>query len=138
MILLSQNRMIKEVMYMAVRIQTSDGKHYDVKLAPNQKVVTVVKSKPKGYILDINANKVARKKLSSDAYSLYMYFTLNMPGYTEALSMKYNVEISALSERTYYKAVNELIEKGYLVKTPHEQIKEYYLFFENGSDDDEI
>lgn len=116
---------------MAIRVQV-DNKHYDIKLAPNQKVVTVIKSKPKGYILDIEANKLARKTLSSDAYSLYMYFVLNIPGYTEALSMKHNVEISALSERTYYKAINELINKGYLVKTQHEQIKEYYMFYENG------
>ena len=32
-------------------------------------------------------------------------------------------------------AVNELIKTGYLVKTPHEKIKEYYLFYENGIDD---
>lgn len=121
---------------MAVRIQASDGKYYDIKLAPNQKVVTVVKSKPKGYILDIEANKLARKILSSDAYSLYMHFVLNVPGYTEALSMKYNLDTSSLSERTYYKSVNELIEKGYLVKTEHEQIKEYYLFYEGGTDDE--
>ncbi len=118
---------------MAVRVQASDGKYYDIKLAPNQKIVTVVKSKPKGYILDIEANKLARKNLSSDAYSLYMHFVLNVPGYTEALSMKYNLATSSLSERTYYKSVNELIEKGYLVKTPHEQIKEYYLFYEGGT-----
>lgn len=117
---------------MAVRVQASDGKYYDIKLAPNQKVVTVIKSKPKGYILDIEANKLARKILSSDAYSLYMHFVLNVPGYTEALSMKHNLATSSLSERTYYKSVNELIEKGYLVKTPHEQIKEYYLFYEGG------
>lgn len=120
---------------MAVRVQANDGKYYDIKLAPNQKVVTVIKSKPKGYILDIEANKVARKTLSSDAYSLYMHFVLNVPGYTEALSMKYNLETSSLSERTYYKAVNELIQKRYLVKTPHEQIKEYYTFYENGDDE---
>ena len=120
---------------MAVRFQANDGKHYDIKLAPNQKVVTVVKSKPKGYILDIDANKLARKTLSSDAYSLYMHFVLNVPGYTEALSMKHNLDTSSLSERTYYKSVNELIEKGYLVKTPHEQIKEYYLFYEAGNDE---
>ena len=120
---------------MAVRIQAKDGQHYDIKLAPNQKVVTVIKSKPKGYILDIDANKIARKTLSSDAYSLYMHFVLNVPGYTEALSMKYNLDTSTLSERTYYKAVNELIEKRYLVKKPHEQIKEYYLFYENGDDE---
>lgn len=115
---------------MSVKIQIGDGKCYDIKLAPNQKVVTVIKSKPKGYILDIEANKVARKELSSDAYSLYMHFVLNVPGYTEALSMKCNIDTSSLSERTYYKAVNELIKKGYLVKKPHEQIKEYYLFYE--------
>lgn len=117
---------------MAVRIKVDGDKHYDIKLAPNQKVVTIIKSKPKGYILDIEANKTARKVLSSDAYSLYMHFVLNVPGYTEALSMKYNLDTSTLSERTYYKAVNELIEKKYLVKTPHERIKEYYLFYENG------
>lgn len=116
---------------VALIIKSKDGQTYNIKLAPNQKVVTVIKSKPKGYILDIEANKAARKKLSSDAYSLYMHFVLNVPGYTEVLSMKYNIETSALSERTYYKAVNELIEKGYLVKTQHEQIKEYYLFYEN-------
>ena len=119
---------------MAVRIQIDSDKYYDIKLAPNQKVVTVVKSKPKGYILDIEVNKVARKTLSSDAYSLYMHFVLNVPGYTESLSMKHNIESSSLSERTYYKAVNELIQKGYLVKTPHEKIKEYYLFYENADD----
>lgn len=121
---------------MAVKIQSNDGQHYDIKLAPNQKVVTVIKSKPKGYILDIEANKTARKVLSSDAYSLYMHFVLNVPGYTEALSMAHNVKTSALSERTYYKAVNELIEKKYLVKTQHEQIKEYYLFYENGENNE--
>ncbi len=120
---------------MAVRVQADDGKSYEFKLAPNQKVVTVVKSKPKGYILDIVANRVAHKKLSSDAYSLYMYFVLNIPGYTEALSMKHITNNMALSERTYYKAVNELIEKRYLVKTLHKQIKEYYLFYENGDDE---
>ena len=118
---------------MALRVHM-DGKDYDIKLAPNQKVVTVIKSKPKGYILDIDANRIARKVLSSDAYSLYMHFVLNIPGYTEALSMQHNIDTSSLSERTYYKAVNELITKGYLVKTMHEQIKEYYLFYENGKE----
>jgi hypothetical protein len=116
---------------MALKVQIN-GKDYEIKLAPNQKVVTVIKSKPKGYILDIEANKRARKALSSDAYSLYMHFVLNVPGYTEALSIQHNLDTSSLSERTYYKAVNELIAKGYLIKTPHEQLKEYYLFYENG------
>ena len=117
---------------MAIRVHI-DGASYDIKLAPNQKVVTVIKSKPRGYILDLEANQAARKILSSDAYSLYMHFVLNVPGYTEALSMKHNLDTSTLSERTYYKASNELIDKKYLVKTKHERIKEYYLFYEKGS-----
>ena len=119
---------------MGVHIQSSDGTHYEFKLAPNQKVVQVVKSKPKGYILDLAANRGAHKKLSSDGYSLYMHFVLNVPGYIEALSMRHITSTTNLSERTYYKAVNELIQKGYLIKTPHEQIKEYYLFYENGKE----
>jgi predicted HTH transcriptional regulator len=122
-------------MHLAVRVQVDNNQFYDIKLAPNQKVVTVIKSKPKGYVLDIEANKLARKTLSSDAYSLYMHFVLNVPGYTEALSLKHNLNTSALSERTYYKSINELITKGYLVKTMHEQIKEYYLFYEAGSEE---
>ena len=121
---------------MSVRIKTNDDSYYDIKLTPNQKVVTIIKNKPKGYVLDIEANKIARKTLSSDAYSLYMHFVLNIPGYTEALSMKHITDTSSLSERTYYKAVNELISKGYLIKTPHERIQEYYLFYENGIDDE--
>ena len=120
--------------HMAVKIQI-DNQDYLLKIAPNQKVVTVRKSKPRGYVLDIEANKLARKTLSSDAYSLYMHFVLNVPGYTEALSMKHNLDTSSLSERTYYKSVNELIDKNYLVKTPHEQIKEYYIFYEAGKGD---
>ena len=33
-------------------------------------------------------------------------------------------------------AFKQLIEKGYLIKTPHKQIKEYYLFYESGTDDE--
>lgn len=117
------------------KVESGDGESYNIKLAPNQKVVTVIKSKPKGYILDIEANKMARKVLSLEGYCLYMHFVLNVPGYTEALSMDYNTKNSALSERTYRNAIKELIDKGYLVKTQHNQIKEYYLFYENGNDE---
>jgi hypothetical protein len=59
-----------------------------------------------------------------------MHFILNLPGYQEALSVAYITDSTSLSERGYYKAVNELIEKRYLVKTPSTQFSEFYLFFE--------
>lgn len=102
------------------------------KVAPNQKVVTMHKIHGKsGRILDISSNKEAMKQLSADAYSLYMHFILSVPEYTEALSLQYISEVTSLKERTYYKAINELIEKGYLRKESHENFKEYYGFYES-------
>ena len=106
----------------------------DIQVAHNQKVICVKKVNPKkGKILDIASNRLARKDLSLAAYSLYMHFILNVPDYKEALSVKNLTESSALSSKTYYKAVDELIEKQYLVKAPNPQFQEYYLFLENPS-----
>lgn len=103
-----------------------------LKVAPNQKVVTVHKVHGKsGRILDISANKEAMKQLSTDVYVLYMHFILSVPEYTEALSLQHISETTSLRERTYYKAINELIEKGYLVKEPHENFKDHYGFYES-------
>ena len=102
-----------------------------LKVAPNQKVVTIHKIHGKsGRILDITTNKEALSHLSADAYALYMHFILSVPNYTEALSLQHISETTSLKERTYYKAINELIENGYLVKEPHDNFKEYYGFYE--------
>lgn len=105
----------------------------DIQVAYNQKVVHIKKVNPKkGKILDIASNRLARKELSLAAYSLYMHFILNVPDYKEALSVKNLTESCALSTKTYYKAVDELIEKKYLVKDESNiQFKEYYFFLEN-------
>lgn len=104
----------------------------NIKAAPNQKVVTIHKVHGKsGKLLDIASNKKAMKELSLAAYELYMHFILSMPGYTEALSLQSITETTSLKERTYYKAVNELIEKGHLVKETHKNFKDYYGFYEN-------
>lgn len=106
----------------------------NISVAHNQKVIEITKVNPKkGKILDIASNKQALQELSLAAYVLYMHFILNVPGYKEALSVKTLTETTALSTKTYYKAVEELIEKGYLVKTPSPQFSEYYLFYENPS-----
>ena len=111
------------------------GTVVDIQVAHNQKVVHVKKVNPKkGKILDIASNRLARKELSLAAYSLYMHFILNVPDYREALSVKNLTETTALSTKTYYKAVDELIEKEYLVKDEtNTKFKEYYFFYENPS-----
>lgn len=103
-----------------------------ITVAPNQKVIEIHKVNPKkGKILDIDSNKQALKDLSLAAYALYMHFVLNIPGYQEALSVKSLTDATALSAKTYYKAVNELIDKQYLVKEPNQYFSEYYGFYEN-------
>lgn len=106
-----------------------------INVAYNQKVIEINKVNPKkGKILDILSNKQALKDLSLAAYALYMHLVLNVPGYQEALSVKNLTESTALSAKTYYKAVDELIAKNYLVRDPtNTQFKEYYLFYENPS-----
>ncbi len=108
------------------------GTTVDIIVAKHQKVIEIVKVHPKsGKILDISSNKQAMQELSLAAYVLYMHFVLNIPGYREALSIKTLTETTALSTKTYYKAVEELIEKGYLVKQEDLTFEEYYLFYEN-------
>ena len=73
-----------------------------VTVAPNQKVVEVHKVNTKGKILDIESNRLARKELSLAAYSLYMHFMLNLPGYQEALSKpSQNGVLSLMCQNTH-------------------------------------
>ena len=115
-----------------ISVYTKDRGVLNIKVVPNQKVVEIRKVNPKGKgILDIYSNKEAMQVLSPNSYVLYMHFVLNVPGYIEALSSKYITESTTLSERGYYKAVDELIEKQYLVKESNSNFKEYYVFYEN-------
>ena len=114
-----------------IRVKTKDRGVVDVKVVPNQKVIEIHKVHDKGgRILDIPTNRQAQKELSVQAYVLYMHFVLNLPGYKEALSLNHILETTSLSERGYYKAVNELIEKKYLVREPSTQFSEFYRFYE--------
>lgn len=117
-----------------IRVKTKDRGVIDVKVVPNQKVIEIHKVHAKGgRILDIATNRVAQRELSAQAYILYMHFMLNLPGYKEALSLKHITESTSLSERGYYKAVNELIEQKYLVQEPSTQFSEFYGFYESPS-----
>jgi hypothetical protein len=99
-------------------------------VAANQKVVEIYKAKARS-VMDIQLNRIAQKNLSLAAYALYMHFMSNLHGYKEILSIKAVTATTALGEKNYYKAVNELIEKQYLVKTDNADISNYYIFFED-------
>lgn len=114
-----------------INVYTKDRGVLNIKVVPNQKVVEIHKVNPKGKMLDISSNKEAMQILSPNGYVLYMHFVLNIPGYKEALSSKYITENTNLSERGYYKSVDELIAKQYLIKEPNPNFKEYYAFYEN-------
>ena len=115
-----------------ISVYTKDRGVLNIKVVPNQKVIEIHKVNPKGKgILDIAANKEAMKALSPNGYILYMHFVLNIPGYIEALSSKYITDNTTLSEKGYYKSVDELIAKQYLVKEPNSNFKEYYAFYES-------
>ena len=114
-----------------IRVKTKDRGVVDVKVFPNQKVIEIHKVHNKGgRILDIPTNRKAQKELSAQTYVLYMHFVLNIPEYKEALSLKNILETTSLSERGYYKAVNELIEKRYLVPKQSKEYPEFYHFYE--------
>lgn len=115
-----------------IKVKTKDRGVVNIKVVPNQKVIEVHKVHAKGgRILDIPTNRIAQKELSAQTYVLYMHFILNLPEYKEALSLKHIMETTSLSERGYYKAVNELIDKKYLVPNPSKEYSEFYHFYEN-------
>ena len=117
-----------------IKVYTKDRGVLDIKVVPNQKVIEIHKVKEKGAgILDIAANKRAMKNLTANAYTLYMHFVLNIPGYKEALSLSYILENTSLSERGYYNAIKELIDKQYIIKEYNKEYSNYYLFFEDPS-----
>lgn len=103
---------------------------------PNQKVITVNKSIcDKEHIYaqcNLKANKIALKELSANAYKLYMYFALNQDDYAFALSYVHVYSTTGISEKTYHRAVKELIEKGYLVKEKDK--KNQYIFYDGKID----
>lgn len=97
---------------------------------PNQRNITIhkINSKPKQYsVVNLKANKKAMKELSYSAYMLYMYFCINANDFSFWLSMKYVCKNTGFSRSTYYSAMRELQEKGYLY--PEE--KTFLEFYED-------
>ena len=111
---------------------TKNCRTVSLNVAPNQKVVEIHKEKLKS-VMNIQFNRVAQTALSLQGYALYMHFMCNLHGYKEILSIEGVTKTTALGEKAYYKAVKELIEKEYLVKTPNPDLPNYYIFYEDPS-----
>lgn len=86
----------------------------------NQKGIRVVKAqsdKDHPYsIINVAAMEDAMKTLRPNAFKLWCYLACNQDGYEFGLSYKDVREKCNISENTYSSAVNELIEKNYLIK----------------------
>lgn len=91
--------------------EAKTGKHYGIQVAKNQKVIQIHRVKSS---INFAANYEAMKNLSSNAYVLYMYLIMHSEGRVWALSKVDVEEKTPLSEKTYLKAVQELISKNYL------------------------
>jgi hypothetical protein len=91
--------------------ERATGKHYPIKVAKNQKVIQIHRVKSG---INFAANYEAMKALTSNAYVLYMYLIMHSENRVWALSSKDVFEKTHLTEKTYPKAVQELINKNYL------------------------
>lgn len=87
---------------------------------PNQKVVTIHKSAIANGDLYLRVKLddmfVAMQNLTSSAFKIWLYLSSNLEDYTLALSCADVCAACGLSERTFHKAVNELIDKNYIVQ----------------------
>ena len=104
--------------------------------APKQKRIFISqKSNTDGKTPDSYYNKINRKaqnramkELGLPGFMMWMYMVSNMDFHEFDLSPTYLKNEYGLSDRHYDAAVKDLIEKGYLVKTPHNFYKNYYEF----------
>lgn len=90
------------------------------KTVPNQKVVTVNKVKcDKTHLyatINLEAMEWAAQSLDAGAFKLWVYFAKNQNGFEFALSSKDVLDTFGMKIRQYNSAVDELIEKGFLVR----------------------
>lgn len=86
---------------------------------PNQNTIVIHREKPKSDFLQIkneNWQKMIKETQDYYAFVLYLYFAANANGYTLALSPAAIKEATGLPRSTYYKKLQLLKEKGYVVE----------------------
>lgn len=73
----------------------------------------------------------AMRQLSGNAYKAYSYLRKNADGYKFALSQKATSDYTGLNEKAYLKAINELIDKRFLIQRGDGNRYDFFLI---GSD----
>lgn len=66
----------------------------------------------------IEHNREAMLKLTKSGYYLYTYLLQNQDGYNFILHRSHVMKITGLSKSSYYLALQELIDKGYIIDCP--------------------
>lgn len=92
-------------------VEIGTWKMYSILVAKNQKVIQIHRIKNS---INFEANKKAMQDLTANAYVLYMYLLMHENHRVWALSSKDVFNKTPLTQKTYPKAVVELVEKGYL------------------------
>lgn len=103
-------------------------------LYPNQKAIKIgakpLCDKDNFYqILNLDSRDLAMANLDGNCFKLWLYLTGNREGFAMGLSRK-ELELKGLKKDAYLRAVNILIEKGYLIPCEVTPGVEGYLFEE--------
>lgn len=105
----------------------------------HQKTIIVEKAKSDANnvysIYNFAANYKALTTLNPHEYKVWSYLNANVGGRRFALSSKHGCEICNMCRQTFCKAINGLIEKGYLIEVVLEDDKTGYIFMEAGGEE---
>lgn len=96
--------------------------------SPNQKIIHIIKA-PRGHrFLQINIEVInaAARVLNFTEFRIFIYLAENASDYDLALSQADIEKEMGVTHTPYYKAINSLIDKGYLVNVQGN----VYNFFE--------
>lgn len=94
--------------------------------SPNQKLLVVSKEEQgKHTIIQLKALERASRDLQGETFKLWLYLVKNQNGYELALSMADAISWGIGSKSSYYRAIKELQNKGYLQKNGSR-----YVFYE--------
>ena len=94
--------------------------------SPNQRIVYIQKEQRGTHtIISLEALQKASKQLSGEGFKMWLYLAKNQHNYTLALSKANALQWGIGSESSYYRAIKELTNKGYLQKSNNS-----YVFYE--------
>lgn len=94
----------------------------------NQKIVTIHKEKYHQEFLQVGKEEWmhAFDQLPRGAFGLYLYLCGNMDGYRMGLSSAALQQALGISDSTYRRAIESLLETGYLIHAGNEKVLHFY------------